>query len=351
MQIGVNYPWFDYGWDFGLGPPAWRGDRVVPRWYDAIDAHLRRFHDLGIDVVRWFVLADGLTYGTGSVAPVPDADPTRGWRFEPPPIGAEVLEHFDELLYRFASFNVGFRRPIRLLPVLIDFHFCDPGVECRPNADASVQPGSAADRGWVKQGRADAITDSVKRQWFLDGALEPLLDVSRRRPDVIHAWELVNEPEWVTNGWHPDRRRNHPVDAPSMRAFLEEGTGRIRRAGFKSTIGFARIETLGVSDVTADIDQFHHYPAGRVALPDRTSRAAAPVIIGEFATTTRDVWPDLPRGSQGVLSRLRHAAALGYTMAIPWSFLGHDRCTEWSAEVERDLMAFAEERGATESAR
>ena len=71
MQVGVNYPWFDYGWDFGLGPPAWRAGRSTPGWYAEIDDHLRLFQSLGISVVRWFILADGLTYGVEGAAPVP----------------------------------------------------------------------------------------------------------------------------------------------------------------------------------------------------------------------------------------------------------------------------------------
>ena len=72
MRVGVNFPWRDYGWDFGLGPSSWRGGLADPRWYPEIDGHLRHFQDVGISVVRWFILADGLTYGVGAEAPVPD---------------------------------------------------------------------------------------------------------------------------------------------------------------------------------------------------------------------------------------------------------------------------------------
>jgi len=69
MQVGVNYPWFDYGWDFGLGPPSWRGDRTTPRWYDHIDADLHHLSEMGSTVVRWFILADGLGgYNAGEIA-------------------------------------------------------------------------------------------------------------------------------------------------------------------------------------------------------------------------------------------------------------------------------------------
>ena len=71
MRVGLNYPWVDYGWDFGLAPPSWRGADRDPRWVGLIDDDLRRFQALGITVLRWFILADGLTYGSGNEAPWP----------------------------------------------------------------------------------------------------------------------------------------------------------------------------------------------------------------------------------------------------------------------------------------
>src|SRR5215218_3668366 len=41
-----------------------------------------------------------------------------------------------------------------------------------------------------------------------------------------------------------------------------------------------------------------------------------PGIIGEFSTTTTDIWPDLPTGEQTILSRLRLARDRGYPLAI-----------------------------------
>jgi hypothetical protein len=342
MQVGVNYPWLDYGWDFGLGPPTWRGVRTTPRWYDEIPGHLEHFHDLGIRVVRWFTLADGLTYGTGPEAPRLESGPGSGWRFDPPPLGADVLKHFDALLERFAAFNAGRDDPVRLLPVLIDFHFCDPGAPIlKPDpADPLV---SIPDLDWIKQGRADAIVDAVKRRRFLDLVLDPLLQVSQENPDVIYAWELINEPDWITNTWHPDRRNDHPVSMPAMRAFLEEGKERIRGAGFNPTIGFALLSTLLASGITAEINQFHHYPGGARELPRHTFDRRFPAIVGEFATAVTDTWPDLASNRQTVLHRLRRAGTQGYPLAIAWSFLAQDRHTSWSPDVERDLVTFAQE--------
>jgi hypothetical protein len=342
MQVGVNYPWGDYGWDFGLGPPMWRAGRSEPRWYAEIDAQLRHFRSLGLTVVRWFILADGLTYGTGADAPQPDAGGAEAWHFDPPTLGLDCQAHFEELLRRFAAANLGADQPIQLLPVLIDFHFCNPGhwpVAMPDPLDPSV---AIPDTGWVKQGRADVINDPARRRLFFDVAVDPLLRISADWREVIYGWELINEPEWITSGWHPDRQTNHPVAEPSMRAFLDEGKARIRSAGLKPTIGFASADTLRRTGITADINQFHHYPGGWRRLERHTFDAQFPGILGEFATAPTDVWPELIGKRQSVLNRLRHAAAQGYPLAIPWSFGAVDRHTSWSLAVERDLKRFAE---------
>lgn len=339
MLVGVNYPWLDYGWDFGLGPPAWRGGRGTPRWYDSIDAHLQHFSSLGISVVRWFILADGLTYGTGLDAPTPDPARRHRWRFEPPAVSDEILEHFATLLARFSA--AGGASPIQLLPVLIDFHFCHPGTMPVGNPDDAESGVAIEDPAWVKGGRADAIADPVKRTRFLDEALEPLLEVSGRYGHVIYAWELINEPDWITRGWHPNPLKRLPVPEDAMLAFLAEGQRRVRDAGFRSTVGFGRADTLRRSGITADVNQVHHYPGGRVTLRGHQGDRERPRILGEFATTSTDVWPDLRATGQRVLDRLRLADSRGYDLAIPWSFLSRDRHTTWSADVEEDIRAFA----------
>ncbi|HEX2454398.1 MAG TPA: hypothetical protein VHI99_11915 [Vicinamibacterales bacterium] len=340
MHVGVNYPWFDYGWDFGPAPPGWRGSLTAPGWTVEIDRHLQHLHDLGISVVRWFVLADGLAYGTGPDAPTLDS--SGEWRFDPAPLDATVLDDFGELLRRFADFNAGVQRSIRLLPVLIDFHFCNPGALRVLKPDPSDPSKVIQDTDWVKQGRADAIADADKRRTFLDEVLDPFLQVSQNHADVIYAWESINEPEWITNGWHPDGRDDHPIDERFMRAFLDESTTRIRRAGFRPTIGFALLDTLRDSGITTEINQFHHYPGGSIKLPRQTFDPRFPAIIGEFATASNDIWPDLGE-RQTVLDRLQRAAAKGYPIAMPWAFRTQDRHTSWTAAVEDDIRTFTAE--------
>ncbi len=328
MQAGVNYPWFDYGWDFGAAPPSWRGSSTDPRWFAAIDQDLQHLRNLGISVVRWFVLADGLTYGTGKNAPRPDPAKKGAWRFDPPALSAEFLAHFEELLKRFETANKDAKSAIQLLPVLIDFHFCEPGF------------GLAQLPDWVKQGRADAITSAAKRKRFLDAVLDPLLRASKAHPNAIYAWELINEPDWIVNGWHPNGQTKLPVNAAAMVAFLDDGKSRIRASGFKPTVGFATIDTLRRSGVTAEINQFHHYPGGVHALERHTFDPRYPGIIGEFATAAGDTWPELVQTGQTAFNRLTLAKTQGYPLAIPWSFRATDVHTSWSPAVENDIKRF-----------
>ena len=335
MQVGVNYPWFDYGWDFGVAPPGWRDE--LPRWADHIDSDLSRLHDLGIAVVRWFLLGDGLTYGTGDQAPWRDGF---GWHFIPPPMDEQVARDFQRLLEAIDRFNAAAEPPIRLLPVLIDFPFALPG-------DPIEQPhpfeaGAMVETGWVKQGRHEAMATDAHRSAFLAATLDPLLAISQRHADAIYAWEPINEPDWITNGWHPDGRSDHPVDEAAMRAFAEDANARIRAAGFKPTIGFSLLETLLGSEITADVNQFHHYPNGTRLLPSHTFDAESPGIIGEFATVPTDVWPELRR--QTTFNRLRRAERQGYPLALLWSFRRRDRHAAWTPEVEADLKRFRDAR-------
>jgi hypothetical protein len=346
VDVGVNYPWVDYGWDFGEAPPSWRGAGAEPGWRGRIDAHLSRFAELGLKVVRWFILGDGLAYGTGPDAPQRIGPGDQGWSFTPPPLAPALQAHFGQLLERFEAVNHGHASPrITLLPVLVDFLFFQPGAWPVVRVTAAGEP-PRPDPGWVKGGRADVVNDPAKRRAFLAEALAPLLRISRAHARLIHGWEIVNEPEWVTRGWHPHARRRLPVEASAMRALVEEASAAIRREGFRPTVGFARRETLERTGLLTELNQFHHYADGRRRLvpPD------PPAILGELATSAEDVWPELRRSGQRVLHRLRLAERQGYPLALLWcaaplvSGTGGDRHGRWDAAVEEDVACFTQGR-------
>jgi hypothetical protein len=340
MDAGVNYPWFSYGWDFGPAPQGWRTGND-PGWVAHIRPHLEHLAAIGISVVRWFILGDGLTYGTGSDAPRLDraaAGDRAGWRFDPPALAGECQEHFETVLQSFAAQSTGSQQPIRLLPVLADYKFCEPGVWPVSRDDPAFGQG-VPDEGWVKGGRVEAVT--TKRQPFIEHVLQPLLELSSGYRDAIYAWDVFNEPEWVTSGWHPDRGNDHPVNESDMRVFLEDGMSAIRGAGFNSTIGFGLIETVRQAHLYADINQFHHYTDGSRFLERNPFDPRHPAIVGEFATSTaEDTWPELSQRGQRTLERLKLAESQGYALALAWSFQAEDRHTSWTPEVQSDIECF-----------
>jgi len=344
VDAGVNYPWFDYGWDFGPAPPGWRSGED-PDWVPHISEHLQHFAAIGISVVRWFILGDGLSYGTGPDAPRLDrlaAGAKTGWRFDPPALAREFSEHFEAVLQSFAAQCAG-PDPVRLLPVLVDYKFCEPGVWPVVRKDLATGqpagPADAPDEGWVKGGRAEAITTS--RRDFIEQVLQPLLRVSSGYRDAIYAFDVFNEPEWVTSGWHPDGRSDHPVNASDMRGFLEDSMSAIDAAGFKSTIGFNLIDTIRKTRLYTDVNQFHYYTDGSRSLERNPFGPRSPAIIGEFATSTaEDTWPELGERSQRVLDRLTFAESQGYALALAWSFRAADRHTSWTAATENDIECF-----------
>lgn len=184
MLVGINYPWVDYGWDFGDPPAAWIAAESLPARREAkrkkIEEDFRLFAAQGIFAVRWFLLADGLSYGMGEYAPRRIGG---GWAFDPLPAGhafhTRLIDDFDFVLLVCRKYD------LKLLPSLIDFHWCRQGMPAGGNP------------GIIKGGRYDIVRDPQKRLAFFDRILDPLLESSTQYRDSIYAWELVNEPEWV----------------------------------------------------------------------------------------------------------------------------------------------------------
>ena len=347
MKVGVNYPWLNYGWDFGTPPTGWGGGSD-PDWMDRIDSDLAHFKRIGISVVRWFILGDGLTYGTASDAPRFNQD-TRQWNFNPPHLSEEFLAHFEALLERFQASNATAPPHVLLMPVFVDYLFCKPGVP--------ALTGMCPDPGFIKQGRAQAINDSTKQADFLQRALQPLLQIAGEYRPTIYAWDLVNEPEWVTNNWHCDGDTgSQPIDEEAMRAFLQDGKTMIRRFDFKSTVGFWSIETIRRTHIDADINQFHFYsdshPKKQRRLEEHSFSPEFPGIIGEFASAAaKDHWPDLKSQPQTVLNRLNCIASKNYPLALVWSFhpgSGGDAFSQWGPHVDRDIECFVFGRNCTQ---
>jgi hypothetical protein len=287
----------DYGWDFGVPPSGWTGGQEQEQFRASrrarIAADLRRLAGEGFSVVRWFVLADGL----GLPAE---------WEDE---AIRPLVSDFEALLAQCEQAGV------RLLPSLLDFHWCLPAVTVGP--------------GMLKRGRARVIRDPERRRSFLDQVLNPLLDVSRPRRASIFAWEVMNEPEWVTRertwrfweGLFPGRRA---VPLSAMQAFLREAVQSINAAGFVSTIGWAHWRTIRgwkTEGWGIGLQQFHYYGQARRPLPPAGAVCSGPCLVGEFAAAPAPAWPD---GARNLEERLRRIEDAGYAGALVWSLNATD---------------------------
>jgi hypothetical protein len=347
LLVGINYPWIDYGWDFGDPPAAWVSGENLPGWREQkrrrILEDFTRFADLGLFAVRWFILPDGTNYGTGSNAPRKIND---HWTFDSlPPDHAfhrHLAEDFEFVLQTCA------RLRLQLVPSLIDFHWCHQGTVADANA------------GIVKGGRADIVNDAAKRDAFFDAALEPLLEVSLRYPQAIYAWELMNEPEWVTaikplSKYRPEE--NKTVRQGAMLDFLHEGIGRINgkrlttnapsesSSAFRSTIGFAHYDTLfdwDSASLGVTLHQFHFYAQNDGKLPKNVFADEYSCFIGEFATAVQKDWTDLKKKKLGqtIPNRLTWIAEKGYPAAFLWSAQATDVATLWTEREIQDTVAY-----------
>jgi hypothetical protein len=224
---------------------------------------------------------------------------------EVPSLAPGFVEDFSFLLERCAIAG------IQLLPSLVDFHFAFPG-----------QPVLGSD-SIVKAGRHELLTDPEKREAFLQSTLAPLLEASADFPDVIYAWEVINEPEWCTSAPEQplsalDPRK--PVRRDQMRAFIARGASLINEAGFLSTTGFAYQASLRAWDspgLGLTLHQFHYY-AEPDQIPNHDCDPRWPAFVGEIATARHRPWPELG-AHQDVESRLRLLAQKGYPATFLWS--------------------------------
>jgi hypothetical protein len=348
MLVGINYPWIDYAWDFGDPPAAWVNPQQVADWREKkrkqIVEDFQAFAGMGLFAVRWFMLADGLSYGVGDEAP---REIDGEWIFDPLPpehsFHRQLCEDFEFVLKTCAETGLKF------VPSLIDFHWCHPGTVVDVNANV------------VKGGRSDLIRDKQKRVEFLNNVLDPLLEISLRYHEVFYAWELINEPEWVTKSQSflsifSDRDKT--VTLEQMQSFIAAGMERInnqRLAGggraFDSTVGFAHWDSIGKWDsigLGATLHQYHYYAPDKREIPGYNYPDEPQTFIGEFATKFHRGWPDLKEQDQArtILARLRCVQGKGYPSAFLWSARATDEATTWTDLDKEETISFINGSGA-----
>jgi hypothetical protein len=224
-----------YGWDFGFG---YIGSASGGHWRPTVAGHPSRaqmdlevFQDVGVTVVRWFILGDGLSYGRASTD-FSSNQPGVPSVFNPPLIGERVARadlstivvDFKHLLGLFRNIGRGHRRPIQIMPVVTDFLL-------------PVAGGPLGGFPHLIKGGRESVFGSHSAQFFLN-FLTPLLDAAREFSDVVYAWDLCNEPDWLLGNCSP------AVTPANIRAFFQDGVALIKSKGFKATVGYAHFDTM-----------------------------------------------------------------------------------------------------------
>lgn len=299
--VGANLPWVDYGFDFGAN--AWRptGGLATTPVADRLQRTLVQMADLGVSVIRWFVFCDGRA----------------GIRFDrdglPAGLDACVLPDMDQALVMASDAGV------RVMFVLFDFSWCHRNRQVN-----GVQLG----------GHRRTLIDPTARQVLLERIAAPVLERYGRHP-AVWAWDVMNEPEWVTFGLgthNPFRS----VSSATMRAFVDEAAWLVHdRTSQPVTVGLASARWLSLVRGSAlDFFQVHWYDHLDRHAPLETPVADLdvdrPVILGEFPT----------QGSARRTDEILHLASRqGYAGALLWSALATDGATDYADGV-RGLDVF-----------
>jgi hypothetical protein len=256
MQVGYNYPWpWDkYGCYFGEPAEPW-----IAHWLDVLPANLSEIADLGMKVVRIFLVCNGNNWGKMTPHSYSKVVQEHGggfhqetmtvWSFDPPDAtDPRCTQQLKKMLECFRQAGM------QVIPSFIDFGLLAPAYE--------VGGGS---------GRTEAVTNLGKRVKLLS-FLDDLLQASKGYEKEIYAWEVVNEPCWNTRVFAPPVAETHfgikattyipvvpTVSEDVMRDFLGAACKRIESAGFESTVGHRFYDDLS-NFPTGTKPQFHYYP-------------------------------------------------------------------------------------------
>ena len=305
--MGVNLPWLRYGGDFGAN--AWHPEGGIhrPERRDALEAACARMAGAGIDLVRWFLLADG------RAGLVEDADGR--------------LVGLDDSVRRDldAALDALRRHRLRAIFAVTDYLICAPAADV-----SGVRTG----------GRRHLVARHGDRDRFLARVVEPLVGHAGRAPE-IYAWDAINEPEWVTFGegtW----RFWRAVTRGAMRAFIGGVVERVHAAGARATVGLASARGLDlVRGLGLDEYQVHWYDhvIGRAALeqPVEALGLDAPLLLGEYPTRS---------SSCSAFEVLDLARSAGYSGALAWSLLADDPFSARDACVDEVVAWRAGDTGA-----
>lgn len=308
FRTGANLPWLRYGCDFGAN--AWQpggglGATGVP---GETRRHLEQLAAGGSTLVRWFLWCDGRA----------------GIRFDQErPVGLDAACLRDVGAALALADDLG----LDLIFTLFDFHWCRPGRMVN-----GVQLG----------GRSAVLSRDDRRHALVDLVVAPLFGEIGGHPRIA-AWDVINEPEWVTGGVRRFRPWSH-VGRTAMRALIADVAALAHRlTPHPVTVGSASVRWLPlVEGLDLDFYQVHWYDRIDDARPPRTLPVGSlglPVMLGEFPTRQSSVSP---------ASLVGQAAGAGCFAALPWSVGAEDGFSCGGDALCRMLAEIRNGRGASD---
>ncbi len=300
--LGADYPWVNYGNDFGSN--AWGSYGVHSGGSYASD-----FADMkskAVHVARWWVFADGRA----------------GMNFasDGTPLGVQPVVYADlSQALTIAQQN----------NIYLDLVLFDVSLLAQPTYVGGVQMG----------GHADLLTNPAKRSALVNNVIAPLAKRFGSNPMVI-SWELMNEPEWAISDLpRPAFNQNYtPVTMSQFWAFGSAASQIIHLSTTQDvTVGSAALKwnqvwtdafaiEKGLPTLGLDFYQTHYYQwmdccstiddpdLGTTTWSPLTQPVSAlgldkPIVVGEIHT---------PTGSAG--PQLDAILANGYAGAWAWSY-------------------------------
>jgi hypothetical protein len=381
LRVGVNLPWINCGWDFGIPPPGYVSDARrrthAERWRTDVRAKLDQIKDTGAQAVRFWVLGDGRNFPDGQFHHRP-TDPghsdydaaNRAMRPLPVAVSRSIQDDFRWMLEQCRDCG------LLALPSLLSFEWMwdgnltgklyrplPPGEPSRDRRDDEIEFAS------VKGGRSLLLVGD-HGQNFLDHVVGPLAAIAADMHHHVLAFEVMNEPE----GWD-DRWRGQDGAEDVLREFLPRAVEFLAsNFPFSTSIGWRHTDTAAdwgmeqrLRRVQRYVHQLHFYAHSTPPiLPAHSQSAIRPCWLGEFgsappgdargalsvnpekgpASAWRDPGTNETDPQRFLEARLEVVEARGYPWAFVWSAQdppsGHpsmrpDQNTEWR-DLEREQI-------------